>query len=286
MKIAVTSYSYGQVLGADFTIFDAMKHAKKAGMEGFEFAGFKTPEGKTAIEQAEILRDFAASIDLPLVCYAIGANFSADDLDAEVERTCRQVDIAAALGVPVMRHDVGWGVPDWYDGVKTFDAILPRFAEGCRRVTEYAAKLGIKTCSENHGLFVQDADRVVRLVEAVNHKNYGVLCDMGNFMCADDDPAIAVGKVAPITFHAHAKDFLVKSGKEINPGDGWFRSRAGNYLRGTIVGHGEAAIAQSVGILKKAGYTGYLSVEFEGYERAIGAIETGAQNLRRFIEMY
>jgi aldehyde:ferredoxin oxidoreductase len=35
---------------------------------------------------------------------------------------------------------------------------------------------------------------------------------------------------------------------------GWFRSRSGNYLRGTVAGHGAVPIAQCVYILKKAGY--------------------------------
>ncbi len=285
MKVSVTSYSYSQVLGKNgFTIRDAMRHAKKIGIEGFEFAGIDTPQGMKPTEYAKELRAFSESIGLPIVAYAIGANFSRQDLDEEVERVCGEVDVAEALGVPVMRHDVAGGIPDWFTGVRSFGAILPRFAEGCRRVTEYAAAKGIKTCSENHGLFVQDSDRIVALVEAVGNTNYGALCDIGNFLCADDNPAIAVGKVAPFTYHVHAKDFLVKSGMRPNPGAGWFMSRGGNYLRGTIIGHGEVPVAQAIKTLERAGYQGYVTVEFEGLEKTLEAIEIGAQNLKRYIE--
>lgn len=283
MKVSVTSYSYSQSLNRDgFTIFDAMRHAKSIA-DGFEFAGFTTPEGRTPLEYAAELKEFADGIGLPIVCYAIGADMMKEDLDAEVERVCREVDVAAALGAPVMRHDAAWGFPDWYKGRRTFASVLPRLAEGCRRITEYAAKKGVKTCSENHGVFVQDADRVVALVEAVGNSNYGVLCDVGNFLCADDASHIAVGKVAPLAFHVHAKDFLVKAGNRCDPGKGWFRSRGGTYLRGTIIGHGEVPVEQDLWVLKNAGYDGYVTVEFEGPERCPDAIEIGAANLRSYI---
>ncbi len=285
MKVSVTSYSYSQAINADFTIFDAMDHAKQHGADGFEFAGFDVPEGMTKEERARELRAYSEKIGLPIVAYAVGANFLKDENpDDAVEQACREVDLAEILGVPVMRHDVTYGFPAWYQGIRTFPAVLPCLAESCRRVTEYAAARGIRTCSENHGLFAQDADRIVALVTAVNHTNYGALCDMGNFLCADEDSAIAVGKVAPFTVHVHAKDFLRKSGMEDNPGDGWFCSRAGNYLRGTVIGHGVVPVRQDLRILKTAGYDGYVTVEFEGMEKTLQAIECGIANLKRWID--
>ena len=88
---------------------------------------------------------------------------------------------------------------------------------------------------------------------------------------------------APYAFHAHAKDFHIKSGNGVNPGEGWFMSRGGNYLRGAIIGHGEAKIYQSIQTLKKNGYDGYVTVEFEGMEDNLKGIELGLANLKRFI---
>jgi hypothetical protein len=80
---------------------------------------------------------------------------------------------------------------------------------------------------ENHGFFAQDSARVEKLLNAVNHPNFGWLVDMGNFVCADEEPYKAVGIAAPYAFHVHAKDFHIKSGMLPNPGQGWFRSRGG-----------------------------------------------------------
>ena len=66
---------------------------------------------------------------------------------------------------------------------------------------------------------------------------------------------------------------------------GFFGTRGGNYLRGTIIGHGEAHIAQSIGILKRAGYDGFVTVEFEGTEDNLTGIGLGRKNLVRFMEL-
>ena len=68
--------------------------------------------------------------------------------------------------------------------------MLPTIAANARKVTEYAATLGIKTCSENHGTIAQDSYRVEKLFSAVAHENYGLLVDMGNFACVDEDSAM------------------------------------------------------------------------------------------------
>ena len=65
-----------------------------------------------------------------------------------------------------------------------------------------------------------------------------------------------------------------------NPGQGWFKSRNGSYLRGTIAGHGDVPIAWCVDLLKKNGYQGWVSYEFEGMEECLPAIEAAYSFLR------
>ena len=98
-----------------------------------------------------------------------------------------------------------------------------------------AASKGIITMSENHGFIMQNADRLLELYTAVGCTNYRYLCDIGNFICADEDSTIAVGKLKDLIAHAHVKDFI-RSGMEPAPGKGWFQTRSGNYVRGTIFG--------------------------------------------------
>ena len=137
--------------------------------------------------------------------------------------------------------------------------------------------------TENHGYFAQDSVRVEKIINAVANPNFGALVDIGNFMCADENPNMAVGVMAPYAKHVHAKDFHFKSGMEVNPGSGWFQTRAGNYIRGAIIGHGNANVAQSLGTLKHSGYDGFVSIEFEGMEDNLKGISVGLENLKRFI---
>ena len=152
-------------------------------------------------------------------------------------------------------------------------------------LAEYAKEKGIVTMIENHGFFCQDSAKVEKIVCGVGDPNFGVLLDIGNFSCVDENSANAAGRLAPYIKHIHAKDFHIKSGNGLNPGKGFFRSRGGNYLRGSIIGHGDIPVMQCLAIAKNAGYDGYVSVEFEGLEKCLDGIEIGFENLKKFTEM-
>ena len=49
-----------------------------------------------------------------------------------------------------------------------------------------------------------------------------------------------------------------------------------------MTGHGEVPVQACLGILKRAGYDGTLSIEFEGMENPVDGIAISLENLRRF----
>ena len=147
-------------------------------------------------------------------------------------------------------------------------------------VTEYAAEKGIKTCTENHGYIAQDSYRVEQLFNAVAHDNYGLLVDVGNFVCADEDNCAAVSRVAPYAVHVHAKDMY----KSATPAPGFGQTRGCNYFKGAIVGEGDVNVEKCLQILKRVGYDGYCSIEFEGSEDCIEGIAKGFENLKGMLE--
>ncbi len=285
MRFCVNSYSFGHYGSADeLGLYGMIEKTAAFGFDGIEFI----EGGWLDVGEDELRRvgEAARKAGLTVVSLCVGAdllNCCDGDLDRETERLCRLVDKAACLGAGLMRHDVSGGVRGKTHGLG-YAVVLPRLAEGCRRVTEYAAERGVRTMTENHGYFSQDADRVASLIDAVDSPNFGALLDLGNFMCADEDPVLSVSRLAPYAFHVHCKDFLYKKGTGFDPGAGWFRTRAGNYLRGTVVGHGEAGIPQSLGILKRNRYDGFLSLEFEGVEDNLTGIRMGLENMKRFWE--
>ena len=278
MRIGVSSYSfrkYQKSTGCSYT--HLCDKAKELGFEGIEFIDLKT---KDDLREAEEIRRHCIEIGLPIVAYTVSANLQSEDLGAEIERLKRCVDVAEALGAPVMRHDVASALRaiEGYTWENAIGDMVPAIIE----ITEYAAAKGIRTCSENHGKLFQDSERVERLIRAVDHENYGWLVDMGNFLCVDEEPLSAVRRATPYAVHAHAKDFLYHVVKEGVPTpEGYFATRNGNLLRGTVLGHGIVPIADCVKALREGGYDGWLSIEFEEMEENLPALSAGLAYLRK-----
>lgn len=280
MKISVTSYSFHQAIAAGkMKQLDCVAKAKELGFDGVEFTEIDGANLEEQKANARAIRAEADRVGIDVVAYAIGANLYKDTEEeraAEVARLKAEVDIAALLGVKVMRHDVCYTLGK-KGPARSFDGMLPYIADSARKVTEYAETVGIRTCSENHGYIAQDSDRMERLFNTVNHDNYGLLVDIGNFICVDEDTSLAVSRVAPYAVHAHVKDMMIR---EIPVGPCRNMTRGGKYFAGVVVGEGDIPIKRNLSILKRAGYEGYLTVEYEGKEDCIAGVARGLANLK------
>ncbi len=284
MKYALSIYSLSrEVKRQNLDWFGVMDKAKELGFDGIEFIESAFPEKNPCVKTAEKYKEYADKIGIEIANLAIPADVVNDE--SACDKLCEWVDVAKALGVKTMRHDITGGIKDrTYQGYRD---IVKKAADVCRKVTEYAKANGIKTMTENHGFFSQDSERVELLVNTVANDNFGLLLDMGNFLCADENPSNAFGRCAPYAFYVHAKDFIVKSGADTNPGKSFFVTRGGNYLRGTIVGHGNVPIKACLLALKKVEYDGWISIEFEGLEDPCEASALGLENLKRYVnEVY
>ena len=283
MKISVSSYSFHQYIKAGkLTQLECVAKAKEMGFDAIEFTDITGDSLDEQKAMAKKIKDEADRVGIDINAYTIGANLyheSDEDSEKEIERLKGQLDVAKILGAKVMRHDVCYTLGK-RGNARSFDLMLPTIAKNARRVTEYAETLGIRTCTENHGFIAQDSDRVEKLFNTVDHDNYGLLVDIGNFLCVDEDPIHAVSRVAPYAVHAHVKDFIrfdeAVEGRTI-------MTRGANYIAGAVIGEGVVPVRQCLKILKRANYDGYVSVEYEGREDCIAGIERGLANLKRFI---
>lgn len=286
MKFSVSTYSLSGLVGKNgVTEKDLIKIAKEIGFDGIEFAEVHTPDGKDKIEYAKELNEECKKVGITPVQYSIGADFLNNDIEKEIERLKYEVGVACALGVTGMRHDGTSGFQGEERKTKGFNEALPYLIKGCKAVTEYAKTKGVRTMMENHGYFCQDSDRVEKIVTGVNDSNFGLLLDMGNFLCADENPIVAFGKLMPYVSYVHAKDFHVKSGDNIAPTDGFFTTRGGNHLRGAVLGHGDVPVFQCLSLVKNAGYDYFITLEFEGHEEPRMACEWGLNTLKKYISL-
>lgn len=253
------------------------------GFDAIEFTDLPCETQQERLALARQLRLLASEKGITVCAYAVSANLAIPDEDVrdrEVQRIFSQLDVAAALGCTVMRHDVCHNLLP-VGKFRSFGMMLPSIADCCRRVAEYGQTLGIKTCVENHGYIAQDSYRLEMLFDAVAHDNFGLLVDIANFVCADEDCPTSVSRLAPYAVHVHAKDMhLSKSRKE-----GYGQTRGCNYFKGAILGEGDVYAGKSLAILKKAGYDGYYSIEFEGSEDCIEAVGKSRENLLQMLSL-
>ncbi|CAH1220035.1 sugar phosphate isomerase/epimerase [Paenibacillus sp. JJ-223] len=286
MKVGLSTYSLQQALNrGDMTVLDAIRFIAEQGGEHVEIV----PMGYSLVDQPDLIgqiRDTAAEVGIDISNYAIGANFvaleSEEALEQEIRNVMNHVDIAAALGVTRMRHDVAFR-PAHEGTVAQFETDLPIIVQACRRIADYAAERGITTSLENHGYYVQSSERVRRVLHETARDNFKTTLDVGNFLCVDEDPISAVKNNIPYASMVHAKDFYLRP-ESRNPGEGWFQTAHGNYLRGAIVGHGDIDMYGVFRVLKQSGYDGYISVEFEGMEDCRTASRIAMDNVRRLWE--
>lgn len=281
MKLGISSYSLFQAMHAGrMTILDAIDWVAEIGGQHIEIVpglGFDF-NANPELENQIVEKAKSAGIDISN--YAIGANFVTDteeQYEAEIARVMSEVDRAHRLGARLMRHDVA-SRPD--TSIARFNEDLEKVAAACRRIADHAKPYDITTSLENHGYYVQASDRVQSVVHAVDRPNFKTTLDVGNFLCVDENPVTAVKKNLPYASMVHIKDFYVRPSYR-NPGEGWFKSTGGNYLRGAIAGHGDIDLYEILRIVKQSGYDGYLSIEYEGMEECTKGTKIAFDNVNR-----
>lgn len=280
MKLGISTYSLHAAFAAgELTLKGVLETIADLGAEHAEIV----PLGFNLIDNPEltdVILKTAADRGLELSNYAIGANFAGLDTEMrrkEMERVKREVEVCAALGIQRMRHDVA-SSPDL--SIVHFLEELPQLADACREIADYASGFGITTSVENHGYFIQHSDRVQALVSAVDRENFRTTLDVGNFLCADENPLTAVAGNLKIASMVHLKDFYVRP-QDRHPGEGWFQSSGGNWLRGAIVGQGDIDMPRVLRLVKESGYDGYISIEFEGMEECRKGTRLGLEYVKR-----
>lgn len=256
MKICVSMWSlYHSFTKGEVGIVDFIHWAANTEAEGVELLDFfwKSPEA----ELPQVLKALEET-GLPVGAYAVGNNFAVED---EVERA-RQVkivtdgvDMAEKLGTNVVRVFSGDLSPE-----VTVEKARGWIIDGLKEAVEYSEKKGVVLALENHGLLAGKSTQIKEFIEEINSPFLRSTFDTGNFLLVDEDPSEAATRLAPLVAHVHFKDFRPHQEGEGQP----YVSLAGKKFTGMVAGEGEVQLTQILQTLKKAGYSGWLSIEFEG----------------------
>lgn len=132
---------------------------------------------------------------------------------------------------------------------------------------------------ENHGFFMNGSDRLARLVHAVDRPNFRVTLDLGNGLCVGEVPGKTAAGLIDVAASIGVKDFHIRR----SAGEGWLKTLAGDYLLGTVSGHGDVDLPGLLALVATKPDVP-VSLEFEGMEAPLPAIEHSLANILRLTE--
>lgn len=257
MKIGIDSYCYHRFFGEVYpdqkppvikmTIEGFLKRAKELDVDGVSLESCFFPN-----YDKDWLKDIKAQLDQYGFerVYAWGhpdglergQNWDAyNDMIASIPR-------AKAIGANVMRV-VGSSLMYRFEPHgPQIEALTKMF----REAVKVAEDSGVKLAVENHIDFT--ADEILRLLEGVNSKYFGLNFDTGNFLRLLDDPVRGMEKLAPYVLATHVKDLMPD--KNVSPTE-WF------FFAGVPVGKGLIDNYKLAELLHKANFPGFLAVEID-----------------------
>lgn len=246
-------------------------HPVRAGQ--MDLAGFVDFAAKQDVEGVELLDYFwkdkaselprvkkqIADAGLELAVYSVGNDFFQPDRAVWTQQLADMktgIDTANALEVGLMRVFSG-NRKEGYELADGMDWII----DGLAQSAEYAAAHGVVLALENHGLMAGRSDQVRHMIEAVNSPSLRANLDTGNFLLVGQNPTDAARDLADVVALVHLKDFAVAPEGQTSH---VYKGLDGVGYTGTVVSEGQVDLAEILSILNKAGYDGWLSLEYEG----------------------
>ncbi|NOZ21176.1 MAG: sugar phosphate isomerase/epimerase [Planctomycetes bacterium] len=255
MKVSCCAYSYRDLLTQNKMSLDDFIHtAREIRVDAVELTSYYFP--RTSDDYVYRLKRLVFQNGLDISGTAVGGRFTETDqkkLDQHVAMVKEWIDISQKLGAPVMRVFAG-GIDKDADE----EAVRARAVQAMRDCAAYGQSRGVLIAMENHGGITATAGMVLDLVRDVNHPWFGVNLDCGNYK--SEDPYNEIEMTAPYAVATHAK-VSIRRGDEREPVD---------YYR----------VAE---ILDRAGYNGYLSIEYEDPEDPVITIPRFAAYLRGIV---
>src|SRR5690606_3882429 len=176
----------------------------------------------------------------------------AEERQKDIDHTIHCIELAYQMGIPTMRVNTGrWGTSRSFDELmanRGIEPTLPGHTEdeafkwvidSFEKCLPAAEKCGVLLGLENHWGLGRTPEGVLRIIDAIDSPWLQATLDTGNFL---EDPYDRLEMMAPKTVYVQAKTYY---------GGGTWYTLDLDYPR----------IAK---MLRKHGYKGYISLEFEG----------------------
>jgi sugar phosphate isomerase/epimerase len=270
LKLGVSTYSYWHFTSRKYPIEKVLEHARDLGLQGVEVLHQQMESEDPAY--CNRIKRLAFSYGLDLISLSIHQNFVSPDpgiRQNHIDHTNRCIELAFQMGIPCIRLNSGrWATVQSFDDLMALNGeepALPGYTEddafnwcidSVRKCLPKAEQCGVTLALENHWGLTRKPEGVLRITNTVNSPWLSVLMDTGNFL---DSPYEELEKLAPHAAYVHAKTYY---------GGGEWYTLDLDYRR-------------IAGILEKAGFQGYVSLEFEGKEDPTTGVPKSVEMLRK-----
>ncbi|MEN1678207.1 MAG: sugar phosphate isomerase/epimerase family protein [Planctomycetota bacterium] len=268
--IAVSTYSFWRFQkDSKLPIEQCLDEAAKMGFDAVELLLIQMESEDPGYLQR--LKQRALVNGLDLCGFSTHQGFVYPDAakrQSEIDKTIHQLELAYQLGIPTMRVNTGrWGTSESFDALmanRGVEPVLEGYTEedgfgwvidAFEKIVPEAAKRGVTLGLENHWGLGLTPEGVLRIVDAVDSPWLQCTLDTGNFL---EDPYDRLEQMAPRAVFVQAKTYY---------GGGVWYSLDLDYER----------IAT---MLRRHGYRGYVSLEYEGLEAWQTAIPKSLAVLR------
>ena len=267
MKIA------GHTMGTpEYSLPEAIQFFSTMGLDGIEII-VQTDGYKCAIaldadpSETAAVKKLLRESNLEVACLTPYLNLfnSVDEAErkTECERLKKVILLAEAFNAPSIRVYGGKFVTGETDesGFK-----IAQLVKSMRECGDFAKAHNVRLCMENHfGTMTTTATQSAEIARLIDHSNVGLLYDQANiafFPAEEFEEAIRlqVGKI----FHVHVKDLVYKEAAgQLVCSEVSHIKESERTVSSRIPGEGILDWPSILPSLKKSGYDGWLSLEYE-----------------------
>ena len=269
IKLGISSYSYWHFRDPKVSIETVIDKTARLGVEGVDILHRQMDAEDNGYLQKLKRHAFKNGVDL--ICLSIHQDFVDPDpkvRQRNIAHTEKCIELAYKMGIPSIRLNSGrWGTVKSFNKLMELrgkEPILPGHTlddgfkwciDSIEKCLPKAAECGVMLALENHWGLTRTPEGLLRIVNAIDSPWLGLLMDTGNFL---EDPYTKLEMVAPKADFVQAKTYY---------GGGEWYTLDLDYKR-------------IAGILRKANYRGYISIEFEGKEDAKTAVPKSVKLMR------
>ena len=258
-KISIAEWSLHKMLFAkELTNLEFPGFSKKNfDIHAVEYVNqFFKDAGKEYLTELKTRTDDLGVENVLIMVDAEGNLGEADDAKRQqaVENHYKWVEAAKFLGCHSIRVNAR--------GKGTMEEVAKAAVDGLGKLSEYASKDNIGVIVENHGGYSSNGKWMADVIRKVNHPNCGMLPDFGNFRISgteEYDRYLGMKELMPF-----AKGVSAKSHEF---------DEEGNETKSDFY--------KILKIVKEAGYTGFIGIEYEG--RVLSEVE-GVMATKRLLE--